>query len=324
MKISIEDRFKRNNTVGPRLDCWSSIEKEDSKMVDVYLMQPKPSKGVFLFPFLLFVKMLSFPLFSILVVIVSNLQVSQSFSPSATGTRTGSTTLSAMKGPNRLFLDTAIESEWESLLLLGIFHGITTNPTLLERAGHQCTIQSIQSLAIHALSMPNCNEFMCQSWGEKSHDMYSNGMALSEIDRQRIVIKVPVTMEGTIAASKLIQSGVRVCLTACYSSDQAVIAAGLGAEYIAPYLGRMTDNGKNGMEECTRMQQIVRGMNSHTRILVASIRDVKSMTDLMTTDYIHMDTFTFSPEVARQLFQEHLTLQAAADFEDAAKRCGAL
>ena len=223
------------------------------------------------------------------------------------------------RGSNRLFLDTAVQSEWSSLLSLGIFHGITTNPIILERAGYECTIPTVQSLAIKALSIPNCNEFMCQSWGESCDTMYEVGLSLSEIDRERIVIKVPVTFEGTKAASKLINSGVRVCLTACYSSDQAVIAAGLGAEYIAPYLGRMNDNGKNGMEECHRMQQIVDGMNDcQTRVLVASIRDAKSMSDLIAAS--GMDTFTFSPDVARQLFEEELTIKAAEDFEDAAKR----
>ena len=233
------------------------------------------------------------------------------------------------RGTNRLFLDTAVETEWESLLPLGIFHGITTNPTLLERAGHECTIPAVQALAKRALTMGGmhgCDEFMCQAWGASSQDMYEVGMALSEIDREKVVIKVPVTMEGTKAAAKLIRSGVRVCLTACYSSDQAIVAAGLGAEYLAPYLGRMNDAGKSGMDECRRMQDVVDGMGSLTRILVASIRDVKSMGDLMMMGHGKrngMDTFTFNPDIAREMFTEPLTISAAQDFEDAAKRGGA-
>ena len=139
------------------------------------------------------------------------------------------------RGTNRLFLDTAVESEWKSLLPLGIFHGITTNPTLLERAGHECTIESVQSLTKHALGLPGCDEFMCQAWGSSADEMYAIGMKLSAIDRDRVVIKVPVTFEGSKAASKMIDSNVRVCLTACYSSDQAIVAAGLGAEYLGMY-----------------------------------------------------------------------------------------
>ena len=81
----------------------------------------------------------------------------------------------------------------------------------------------------------------------------------------------------------------------------------------------MTDAGKDGMAECKRMQDIVNGMGSKTRIFVASIRDTKSLGDLMSYG---MDSFTFSPDIARKLFSETLTITAAAEFEAAAKRCG--
>ena len=197
---------------------------------------------------------------------------------------------------------------------------MTTNPSILEKAGHSCNIETIRGLAIQALSTKGCNEFMCQSWGSTSEEMYNIGMALSDPDRDNIVIKVPVTFEGTKAASKLIDSGVRVCLTASYSNIQAIIAAGLGAEYIAPYLGRMNDNEKNGMWECTEMFRISNGMGSPVRILVASIRDIDSMAELCSAG---MDTLTFSAEIARALFTDNLTQQAAEEFEAAAIRCGA-
>jgi len=221
------------------------------------------------------------------------------------------------RGSNRLFLDTADVSIWEELLPLGIFHGVTCNPTLLERASQACTVANLHVLARTCLVMPFCQEFMCQSWGATCDEMYETGLQLSQPDRQRIVIKVPVTAEGTKAAALLIDSGVRVCLTACYDQKQAIVAAGLGAEYLAPYLGRMTDAGKDGLDECRQMEYIARGMGSTTRILVASIRDVQSMADLMEDG---MDTFTFNPDVARQLFSEPLTEEAANEFEKAAER----
>jgi transaldolase len=141
------------------------------------------------------------------------------------------------------------------------------------------------------------------------------------MDRERVVIKVPVDKTGTQAAGALVASGVRVCLTACYDRKQALVAASCGAEYLAPYLGRMTDAGKDGLEECVKMQRIVDGLGSDTRILVASIRDVQSMTELAQAG---LDTFTFSPDVARMLFDEPLTQKAAEDFEQAASRMAAV
>ena len=46
--------------------------------------------------------------------------------------------------------------------------------------------------------------------------------------------EVKAAQAGTQAASHLIASGVRVCLTACYISHQSLIASSVGAEYLAP------------------------------------------------------------------------------------------
>lgn len=217
------------------------------------------------------------------------------------------------RGGSRIFLDTADTKVWDELLPTGIFHGVTCNPTLLERAEEKCTVENLHKMAHKALK--TTNEFMCQSWGSTANEMYERGMELSAPARDRIVVKVPVTMEGVEAAKLLIQAGCRVCLTACYHHKQAFIAASVGAEYLAPYLGRMTDAGKDGSFECLRMNEIARGMNSGTRIFVASIRSTQDMIDLAAAG---MDTFTFSPEVARDLFFEPLTKEAAAVFEEAA------
>jgi len=219
------------------------------------------------------------------------------------------------RGGCRLFLDTADTNEWDALLPRGMFYGVTTNPTLLERANEPCTVENLHKLASKALQYTD--EFMCQSWGATADDLFQTGMAISEYDRERVVIKVPVTATGAEAASKLTKAGVRICFTACYNKKQALIAASSGVEYIAPYLGRITDNGKDGYDECRQMQNIVDGLGSGTRILVASLRDADTIAKLAMEG---LDTFTFNPDVAREIFDEPLTDNAAEEFEEAAAR----
>jgi transaldolase len=79
----------------------------------------------------------------------------------------------------------------------------------------------------------------------------------------------------------------------------------------------MTDAGKDGMQECLKMQQVTEGLRSETRILVASIRDSQDMVDLAAAG---METFTFAPAVARQLFEDPLTEEAAKLFQEAAEK----
>jgi len=219
----------------------------------------------------------------------------------------------------RFFLDTAdVDNAWRELLPMGIFHGITTNPTILERASQPCTICNLHALAATAFDL-GANEFMCQAWGTNVEDVVERGIALAATDLKRIVVKVPVTQIGLEAASIMMKDyGIRICLTAGYNSQQALLAVGVGAEYLAPYLGRMTDAGKDGVDECLAMLDVVEGLQGTTRILVASIRDSQTLSELAGSG---MDTFTFSPDVARQLLNcDELTVLAADEFEQSALR----
>jgi transaldolase len=220
-----------------------------------------------------------------------------------------------LRGNTRFFLDTADVAEYAALLPLGIFHGVTTNPTILQRAGVPCTVPEVHGIAQRAFDH-GAFEFMCQAWGGSTEKLVATGKQLCALDRQRVVVKVPITAAGVEAAARLMrEDGARICMTACYSSTQALLAGAAGAEYLAPYLGRMSDSGKDGFAECARMGEIVAGLGCGTRILVASIRDVEAMAGLACTG---LDTFTFSPDIARALFDVPLTDAAAAAFEEAA------
>jgi transaldolase len=224
------------------------------------------------------------------------------------------------RGKARLFLDTADIVAFDKHLSHGYFYGVTTNPVILQRAKIPCTIPALTTLAVHAIER-ECEEIMFQAWGEDRDSLIRTGSLLAAIDSKRVVVKVPLTLQGMKAARVLGRDGVRICLTACYNVEQALVAASLGAEYVAPYLGRICDSGRNGVEICASMQQVVAGLGSTTRILVASLRDATQLTSLASRG---CDTFTFSPHIADELLYEPLTTHAAADFEAAAIAMGGL
>lgn len=214
----------------------------------------------------------------------------------------------------RLFLDTADVSQWRAWLPTGLFYGVTTNPLLLERAQVPCTVDSLQALAATAREL-NLREIQLQTWGETVEELVERGQQLAAIDG-RVVVKVPITQMGVTAAAQLIAAGVRVTMTGVYASHQVIVAAALGAEYAAPYLGRINDLGRNGREELAQMQRILEGIMSPTRILAASIRSVEDLAHLTAQG---LNTFTFSAAIATQLFAVEATDKAAADFQRAAQ-----
>jgi transaldolase len=215
----------------------------------------------------------------------------------------------------RLMLDCADHRQWEAWLPVGMFYGVTTNPLLLESAKVPCQIEALRGLAKRALEY-GVQEIQFQAWGGTVEQYVSNGHRLAEID-PRVVVKIPITQIGTAAAVKLIRAGVRVTMTGIYAVPQVLVAAAIGAEYAAPYLGRIHDSGRSGCDDLTLMQRSLHGVNSSLRLLVASIRRAE---DISTLAAQGLNTFTMSVAIAEQLFEVPATLKATEAFEAAAQR----
>ncbi len=237
----------------------------------------------------------------------------------------------ALPEPNtpkiRLFLDTADTTQWQKWLPTGLFYGVTTNPLLLEKAQVTCSVEQLKELARQAFDL-GAKEIQLQTWGTSVDALVKTGERLAAISdcpegtgkADRIVVKVPITQIGTEAASRLIAQGIRITLTGVYAVHQVLIAAALGADYAAPYLGRINDLGRNGRDDLAAMQKAIAGVGSATRILVASIRSVDDIAFLATQG---LDTFTFRAAIAEAFFDVTATNQAATEFEQAARHMGA-
>lgn len=219
-------------------------------------------------------------------------------------------------GGIRLFLDTADTAAWEELLPLGVFFGVTTNPLLLERAQQPCTLEQMRIMASQAVEL-GMKEIHLQTWGENSAEMIACGMQLHEIKPNgiEVMVKVPATPTGWTAATELRDKGLSITMTAIYKPGQVLLASGFGAAYAAPYLGRMKDLGRDGTGDILAMNNILKQTQSDTRLLVASLRSSSEILNLASQG---LDTFTFGPAVARELFDETATDLAAQDFQRAA------
>lgn len=210
-----------------------------------------------------------------------------------------------------LLLDSADIGAWVDLWPLGLFRGITTNPTLLRRSSHPCNLEGLTALVATARSIA-CGELHLQAWGATEAELLTCSQALMALGPDLVVVKLPLTEPGLRAARVLLADGNRVTLTACYAAPQVIAAAALGATYVAPYLGRINDGGRDGCAEVITMGRALQGMGSSTRLLVASLRSVAELTRLVAEG---IDTFTLSPQLTRQIWCHSATTAAAAQFE---------
>jgi len=221
-------------------------------------------------------------------------------------------------GP-RLYLDSADPDTWEEHLPTKVFHGVTTNPLLLERSGQPCTERNLADLAARAGDL-GAREIHLQTWGGTVAVQVARGRRLAALaDGIAVAVKVPATPDGFRVAGELVAGGATVTLTAVYAPAQVLAAAALGAAYAAPYLGRLDDAGRDGRAILLEMAGLLRATGSPLRLLAASLRSAATVVDLAGAG---IDTLTFGAEVATELLNEPLTLTAAEDFGRAAEAMG--
>lgn len=209
----------------------------------------------------------------------------------------------------RLYIDSADRAVALDLLAVGAFHGVTTNPLLMQRSrvGYW-ELPSLYAAFVEA----GAREVFFQGVGTTAPDLLAAGRQLASIGT-RVVVKLPATEPGFRASAQLVTEGVPVLVTAVYSTSQALLAAGVGAAYIAPYLGRMADAGDDAIAAVARMQAALAG--SSTEVLAASIRETSVLDALVDAG---IDAVTVSPEIAFQMVGDARTAEAAAQFEAAA------
>jgi transaldolase len=212
----------------------------------------------------------------------------------------------------RLYLDTADREAAEPLLATGLFFGVTTNPTIFQRASLGVEdIPATYEWAIRA----GAREVFFQAWGEDTTTLVDRGQRLRDLG-QEVVVKLVASRAGAAACARLAARGVPTLLTAVYDAGQALVASAAGATYIAPYLSKLQEQGRDGLAEVLAMHEVLTGTRSPTKVLLASIRDVQSMVDLARHG---VDCFTMGPAVADQLFTHEMTEQASRAFEDAVR-----
>ncbi len=215
-----------------------------------------------------------------------------------------------------LLIDTADVQVWQDLMPTGIFTGITTNPLLAKRAGLSYPDIDWGGLARRAADL-GARDLYGQVFGPVEGYVDWAG-AFYEHGRKagiRTVVKMPLTEAGIRAVPSIKALGGAILMTAAYDAKQMFVATALGADYIAPYFGRMIERNLPAFAAMEQMLAIGRLAGGHTRILVASIRNAGQMAELAR---LGLDCFTIAPAIARDLMNDPETIAAASEFEAAA------
>lgn len=202
--------------------------------------------------------------------------------------------MNRVRSRTKIFLDSGDPQDTrEMLALLGFLDGQTTNPSLVARhpaarerrergtaftrgeimefyrgvardVSAEIPVGSV-SLEVYADEQTTAAEMMRQA-----HEMYG------WIPNAHI--KFPITAQGLAAAEEAVREGIRVNMTLCFSQEQAaaVYAATRGAKkgqvFVSPFIGRLDDQGENGIDLVENIIRMYAGGDGHVEALAASIR----------------------------------------------------
>lgn len=213
----------------------------------------------------------------------------------------------------KFFVDTADINDIKDLASTGLLDGVTTNPSLIMKAGKPF-IPLIEEICA-VVAGPVSAEVASTDY----ETMLKEGEKLAKI-APNVAVKVPLTPAGLKVCKHLSDKGTMVNVTLCFSAAQAILAAKAGAAFISPFVGRLDDLGQQGLDLIQDIVEIYSNYpDFHTEVLVASVRHPMHIVD---SARMGADVVTCPPDVIRKLYNHPLTDKGLQAFVEDWKKTG--
>ena len=204
-----------------------------------------------------------------------------------------------------LWLDSTNINAIKELQQLGVLYGITTNPSLAAKSGK--ALAELLSSLLEVQTGPVAVQVVSSRFDE----MIKQAETLHSFSN-RLIIKIPVTREGLRAISALSKKKIPIMATAIFDGSQALLAASVGAQYLAPYYSKICDSDLNGFERFSRMVASLRSYRYPSKVIAASLRtseQTRACADL------GLDAMTMNEEVFNDYVADHpRTLETLSKF----------
>lgn len=208
----------------------------------------------------------------------------------------------------KLFIDSTDTTQIKQALDWGLIDGITTNPTLASKSG-----KHFPDLITELFQLfPQDAIINLEVISTQYEEMLLQARKLASLD-QRVVVKIPCTIDGLKAVKTLAQEGIRTNVTLVFSLTQALLSAKMGAYFVSPFVGRLDDISENGLELIKEIVTVYKNYNYTSQILFASVRSVEHVRQAA---LFGVDIVTAPFAVLSELYTHPLTDKGLAQFLD--------
>lgn len=185
--------------------------------------------------------------------------------------------------------------------------GVTTNPSIMAAGDHglRLLLPALQEI------IGDRSRFHVQVIGNSVDTIVAEAEQLARLPYD-IVVKIPAHAAGLAAIKQVKQRQIPVLATAIYNSQQGMLAALNGADYLAPYLNRIDNLGFDGVGVVAELQQFVERYQLPCKLLVASFKNVGQVLRVL---QLGVGAVTVPPDIARQMLDTPYTDAAVVKFQ---------
>ena len=197
-----------------------------------------------------------------------------------------------------IFIDTANIDEIKQVNDWGILDGVTTNPSLVSKEKGK-DFKTIVKEICEIVDGDVSAEVVATEYDA----ILVEARTLAKVHKN-VVVKIPLLPDGLKAVKTLAKEGIRVNVTLCFSANQALLAAKVGAYIISPFVGRLDDIGQDGVELVEEIRTVYDNYDFKTKILFASVRHPDHFKQAA---LLGADIATVPFKVIEQLYKHPLT-----------------
>lgn len=197
----------------------------------------------------------------------------------------------------QFFLDTGNLEEIRTGAGWGLADGVTTNPSLAAKEGleYRDLIREIAKMVSGPISVETASN--------DPQEMVAQAREYATW-APNVVVKVPATQAGIVAAMALRKENIKTNVTLTFSLNQALLAAKAGACFVSPFVGRLDDIGHDGMDVVRQAVAVFRTYGFSTKVLASSLRHPLHVAQAALAG---ADVATIPFKVMEQLFKHPLT-----------------
>ncbi len=199
-----------------------------------------------------------------------------------------------------LYLDSIKIEEVREANKLGYLTGLTTTPTFMHREG----IKDVDAAILNLSKLVPI--LQVEALGNTAEEIVKEAERLLSLglNKEKVVFKIPISLEGTKACKMLTDNGIKVNLHLVYTLQQAYLAFCAGATYVCILVGRLQDQGHDALALVEQCIKAVEKYNYKTKIMFSSVRNVEHVRNAIN---LGAHTVTVPWNILKQLSQNHFT-----------------